>query len=108
MSKSKISYSLYDNPEKFDLQIIHKVAGENSSWEFDEFVIWKHAKTKKLYYQYSCTDSAGYPFDEVNSIDDLLEVSEHTLERFSQFMVESGFSVLDQILARRVVKDNLK
>lgn len=73
----------YYYPEKMNLEIVGTIDVADS-YEFDIFAVWQSTETGKLYYATDAGCSCPSPFEDIDSLDDLTEITELNLMEFNE------------------------
>ena len=72
----------FNQPEKFDLEIFKVIEGDCDPYGFNEFVVWRHIKTNKLYWAIDYGCSCPTPWEWATSIETLSELDKDSFEQF--------------------------
>lgn len=75
--------NIYYNPEKWGMSIFDQI-DTAGSYEFDMFVIWEKDDDKTLWYATDSGCSCPTPFENINSMSDLNQITTDTLYNFEQ------------------------
>jgi hypothetical protein len=74
-------YNVYSNPEACGLKIVRVIHNDCESYHFDMTVIWEDIDTGKFYKGSDSGCSCPIPFDDFYSLADMIEISEHDVNR---------------------------
>lgn len=75
--------NIYYNPEKWGMSIFDSI-DTAGSYEFDMFVIWQKQDDNTLWYATDSGCSCPTPFENINSMRDLNQITADTLYNFEQ------------------------
>lgn len=67
------SPDVYNEPEKFGLELVAMIERPDLSYSFDMFGIWRHKDTGAVYYGSDSGCSCPSPWESFTSLDDLTE-----------------------------------
>lgn len=67
--------NVYNNPEKYGLEIIFSIDYSDGCYEYDYRVIWREIETGKLYTAHDSGCSCTSPFEDIDSILELEDYS---------------------------------
>lgn len=75
----------YYHPEKCGLVILNTLEA-NLSYEFDIFVLWKDIETGRVYFGHDSGCSCPTPFEDFNSLSDMVLVTWNSLDAIYSIM----------------------
>ena len=75
------SVNIYDNPEKFGLEIFVEHDDPNADYSFNKFVIWEH-EDGRLFYAQDSGCSCPSPFEDCHKLKDLTELKKENMNEF--------------------------
>lgn len=73
--------TIYSCPEKYGLEIVATVREEDSSYDYDIFVVWKD-KEGQLYYAHDSGCSCPVPFEDFENKDALTRLYPYDINKF--------------------------
>jgi hypothetical protein len=101
VSKGDRGYNPYSNPEDFGLRIVHYY-DDGPDYEYNIVIMWISLETGVLYWEQDAGGSCNDPFEDVNKLSDLEELTTRTLTRFMSTLKEYGMPLEEQIEFRRI------
>jgi hypothetical protein len=65
----------YYNPEKYGLEVVGDIEWSDAFYQFDMTVVWFHPESKKYYIAHDSGCSCPSPFEAINELAEIEEVT---------------------------------
>lgn len=96
--------SVYDDPEKYGLEMIDEVNDANADYSFDMVVVWRDVNTGIYFYDRDSGCSCPSPFEDQGR-DTLIPLNIHTWKDFLAEMDSCGASLDDRLSTQKELED---